>query len=102
MFVGDFDNGNLYRFDLNKNRTHLILKNQSSDRIANRSSELSDAIFGQGFGGITDIKVGPDGYLYILPIKQGGEDCLIVENPCIEYDTSNNFNRGTIYRIVPR
>ena len=29
-------------------------------------------IFGEGFGGITDLKVGPtDGYLYVLSIGNG-------------------------------
>jgi hypothetical protein len=35
------------------------------------SSGLEDIIFGQGFAGITDVEVGPDGYLYIVSIGQG-------------------------------
>ena len=27
--------------------------------------------FGEGFGGITDSEIGPDGYLYIVSIGQG-------------------------------
>ena len=30
-----------------------------------------DIVFGNGFGGITDLTVGPDGYLYIVSIGQG-------------------------------
>jgi hypothetical protein len=35
------------------------------------SAGLEDIIFGQGFAGITDVEVGPDGYLYIVSIGQG-------------------------------
>ena len=37
-----------------------------ADHIANTLEEEQSIIFGEGFGVITDIKVGPDGYLYIL------------------------------------
>ena len=40
------------------------------DKIANSIEELQKVIFGKGFGGITDIEVGPDdGYLYGVFIK---------------------------------
>ncbi len=29
------------------------------------------SLFGEGFGGITDLKLGPDGYLYVLSIGNG-------------------------------
>ena len=41
------------------------------DKVANSSKEARDAIFAGGFGGITDIQVGPDGYLYILSYPYG-------------------------------
>jgi aldose sugar dehydrogenase len=69
MFVGDINNGFLYHFDLNKNRTGLLLDGILQDRIANNRSELKDIIFGQGFdeGGITDLEVSPyDGFLYVV------------------------------------
>jgi aldose sugar dehydrogenase len=66
MFVGDFKNGNIYHFDLDKNRTGLYFREPLTDRIAQNPKELQNIIFGQGFGGITDIELGPDGYLYIL------------------------------------
>ena len=68
MFVGDVKNGNLYRFDLNDNRTDLYLREPLVDRIAQNPKELQNIVFGQGFGGITDVELGPDGYLYILAI----------------------------------
>ena len=71
IFVGDFHNGNLYHFKLNKDRTGLALDGPLADTIANDDTELSTAIFGNGFGGITDIEVGPDGYLYVVSIGLG-------------------------------
>jgi len=77
IFVGDIANGNLYHFDLNKDRTELILEEPLADKLADSDDENEEIIFGKGFGAITDIEVGPDGYLYIVGIQ------------------------GTIYRIVP-
>src|ERR671932_1768435 len=67
MFVGDIKNGNLYHFDLNLARTGLVLNGTLSNKISNTASNSQPVIFASGFdGGITDIQVGPDGYLYIL------------------------------------
>jgi aldose sugar dehydrogenase len=90
IFVGDIENGNLYFFTVNKDRTGIAFDdngagtgddNQSRglvDKIADNSDEVSAITFGTGFkGGITDIETGPDGYLYVL-----------------SYD-------GKLYRIVP-
>jgi len=63
LFVGDFHNGNIYHFDLDKKRTGLLLKGQLADKLANNTSELKQVTFAKGFGGITDIQVGPDGNL---------------------------------------
>jgi glucose/arabinose dehydrogenase len=84
MFVGDVNNGNIYRFELSDGRDELSLGDDLKDKIADTPEELGDVIFAQGFGGITDIEVGPDGYLYVLAINRLQED-----------------NAGTIYRIVP-
>jgi glucose/arabinose dehydrogenase len=66
LFVGDVNNGYIYHFDLNKDRTSLILHGSLKDKIANSNTELKDIIFGEGFGQITDIETSPDGHLYIL------------------------------------
>jgi aldose sugar dehydrogenase len=84
IFVGDIINGNIYHFELNKQRTELLLPSSSpiSDKIvsSNETQFNHEILFGNGFGGITDIEVGPDGFPYIL--------------------TFNN-RQGTIYRIIP-
>jgi len=67
MFVGDIKKGNLYHFDLNQARTGLVLNGTLSNKISNTASDSQPVIFASGFDeGITDIQVGPDGYLYIL------------------------------------
>jgi aldose sugar dehydrogenase len=66
MFVGDIKNGNLYHFKLNQDRTGLVLTGTLSNNISNRPQDSQPIIFASGFdGGITDLQVGPDGYLYV-------------------------------------
>jgi aldose sugar dehydrogenase len=82
IFVGDIINGNIYHFELNKQRTELLLPFNSSlsDKVVSSNETNDEIIFGKGFGGISDIEVGPeDGCLYVL--------------------TFNN-RQGTIYRIT--
>jgi glucose/arabinose dehydrogenase len=72
MFVADVHKGNIYRFELNDERTDLELDGVLEDKVAQTDDELEDIIFGRDFGGITDIEVGPyDGYMYIVSITQG-------------------------------
>jgi aldose sugar dehydrogenase len=80
MFIADDLNGNIYHFNLNSQRTGLLLPaGPLEDGIANSNDSLDQITFGKGFGGITDLRVSPyDGYLYVL-----------------------TFDQGTIYRIVP-
>ena len=66
MFVADFNNDYLYDFDLSEDRTRLNLEGDLEDKIANDNEEPENVVFGQEFGVITDIKEGPDGYLYLL------------------------------------
>src|SRR6188472_2802165 len=73
MFVGDINNGILYRFILNQARDGILINDTSlgnikslADYEVNDPKENQPVVFGQGFGGITDIQVGPDGYLYVL------------------------------------
>ena len=83
IFIGDNNNGNFYFFKLNKDRTGIEIDDiqQSaglSDLVIDNNEELSAITFGTGFGSITDIKTGPDGFLYML-----------------------SFDDGSIYRISP-
>jgi len=72
IFVGDVHNGRIYHFDLNEARTGLVLQEPLDDKVADDDGENEDIIFGQGFGSISDLEVGPDGYLYVVSIGLGG------------------------------
>ena len=78
LFVGDINNGNLYFFEVNRDRTGVTLHDPRlldlvADPVKEESedSELSSLIVGEGFGRITDIETGPDGLLYILSYEEG-------------------------------
>ena len=74
IFVGDYNGGNLYFFGVNGERNDLRLDefgSALSDRVVDSNQEFAPLIFGTGFGGITDIKTGADGFLYILSIGDG-------------------------------
>lgn len=77
IFVGEYNGGNLYHFKPNGDRNGLVLDGALADKVAD-GDEASAVVFGTGFGGITDIENGPDGYLYLL-----------------------SFNDGNVYRITP-
>ena len=78
LFVADWS-GRIYHFDLNEDRTELDLNGPLNDKVANSDLEMQDLIFARGLGIITDLEVGPDGYLYVL-----------------------SFLEGKIYRIIPK
>ena len=69
VFVGDFHNGILYKFILNENRDGFLFQDDMlNDLVFNVDDKLTETIFGTGFGGITDIKEGPDGLIYVVSI----------------------------------
>ena len=71
-FVGDYGYGNLYRFELNDDRTDFILDSPGlDDRVVDNDDELDSILFGEGFARVTDIKTGPDGFLYVLSFDDG-------------------------------
>jgi glucose/arabinose dehydrogenase len=78
LFVGDINYGNLYFFEVNRDRTGLTFQDPRlfdlvADPVKEEGdvSELSSLILGEGFGRITDIETGPDGLLYILTYEDG-------------------------------
>ena len=101
LFVGDFNNGNMYHFDLNSNRTALLLKSKLADYIANNRDELDEVIFGRGFGSILDIEEGPDGYLYVLSLYDVKDKCSHETVYANCYNFSSKEIHGSIFRIVP-
>lgn len=67
IFVGSYSKGDIYHFKLNQNRSGLELFGPLLDKVANSTIEVEGVKFGEGFGRITDIQVGPyDGCLYVV------------------------------------
>src|SRR5215212_6218022 len=72
MFVSDIVTGRIYHFDLNEERTELVLEGLLADKVAEtRDTGIEDIVFAERFGGITDLEVGPDGYLYVVSLGHG-------------------------------
>lgn len=83
MFVGTYQ-GDIYHFDLNKGRDGFLLKGQLKDKVSNNDKQSGPLIFSRGLSsgiGITDLEIGPDGYLNVLAYSTPG---------------------GAIYKIVPK
>jgi len=88
LFVGDCNNGHLYKFELNQNRDGFVFSNPDlQDNLVNENDSTDEIILGTGFRCITDIERGPDGFLYlvshgerviyrILPIEAAAENSL--------------------------
>ncbi len=71
VFVGSFNSGALYRFEPNAARDGFLLSGKLADAVGDKDNELAPVIFGNGFASVTDVKVGPDGLLYILDFLGG-------------------------------
>jgi glucose/arabinose dehydrogenase len=71
IFVSDYHEGKIYHFDLDRTRTELLLNKPLQDKVVDKMDEAEQQIFGQDFGGITNMEVGPDGYLYVLSVYSG-------------------------------
>jgi glucose/arabinose dehydrogenase len=72
VFVGDCNNGNIYRFKLNSERTGFVFDSPHlSDLVLNVDESADEILFGSGFGCLTDIEEGPDGFLYAVSLSEG-------------------------------
>ena len=80
MFVEILFWGTFITLQLMMNRDALALNGSLYDKWQMVMRSLIKLIFAQGFRGITDIDIGPDGYLYFLTY----------------------FSDPAIYRIVPK
>lgn len=109
-FVGDINNGNLYRFNLNASRDGFVFSGAGLiDLVADNAGELDETIIGTGFNGISDVKVGPDGRLYVVSLGDGkiyaissvaqplsiGTTSLPQAEVGVSYDVSLNITGGT-------
>lgn len=73
MFVADVHNGRIYHFGLTEDRMHLALPPALEGKVIRsvNAEGVDQIIFGQEFGGITDLKIGPDGYMYVVSVGLG-------------------------------
>ena len=68
LLVGDANNGQLYLFRLNASRNGFVLTGDLADLVADDTTERNAVRFGQDFGSVTDIEIGPDGGAYVVSI----------------------------------
>lgn len=80
LFVGSFLNGHIYHFDLTQGRNHLVVPQSfiNNQMATWNATGADDITFGSGFGGISSMHVGPDGFLYVI-----------------------SFTNGVIYKVIP-
>jgi aldose sugar dehydrogenase len=81
IFVGAFSDGRLYHFDLNQDRSHLLLPSELSSKVLQNwnLTGFEDIVLGTGFGGISSMNIGPDGFLYVVSVEHG-KVCRIIRS----------------------
>ena len=97
MLVANFDHGHLYRFNLTENRTSLVLEGILSDKLSDGKDDNLTSIVAKFPGGITDVQVGPDGYIYLVSLSALQGDCDREKAGC----TISGGMKGAIFRVVP-
>ena len=71
LFVGDFNNGRIYKFQLNSDREGFVFSNpELSDLVLDDDDKIDEIIFAENFRGITDIKFHNDA-MYVVSIGDG-------------------------------
>ncbi len=101
IFVGDCINGNIYRLELNEDRTGFVFDSPSlQDNTLNIDESNEEILFGTNFGAITDVEEGPDGFLYIVSLSNGKIYRIIPKEfvPVSEsVDNSSEFSEIIVY-----
>ena len=71
--------------------------------VADNLEEMKEIIFAKNLGLITDIKIGPDGYLYVLSLifDQDEPGWKIISEQIMQNNPEIGSNKGVIFRIVP-
>jgi glucose/arabinose dehydrogenase len=71
LFVGDYNNGRIYKFQLNSDRTEFVFSNpELSDLVLDDNDEIDEILFAKGFQTISDIEF-HDGAMYVVSISDG-------------------------------
>lgn len=91
FFVGDCNNGTLYKFELDKNRTGFVFDSKDlTDKVANIGDSIHEIVFGTGFGCITDVTSGPDGFLYVASMSDGAIYRILPKAMALDSETRNS------------
>ena len=71
LFVGDYNNGRIYKFQLNSDRTEFVFSNpELSDLVLDDNDEIDEILFAKGFQTVTDIEFHDDA-MYVVSISDG-------------------------------
>lgn len=62
-------NGQISRFEMNAPRTGFVLGGDVADLVADTATERNSVVWVSGLGGLSDLRIGPDGYLYAVNIN---------------------------------
>jgi len=91
LFVGDCNTGNLYKFELNENRDGFEFTSSFlQDNVINKNETMDEIIIGTGFGCVTDIERGPDGFLYVVSLSEGTVFRILpAVNAISQFDSEN-------------
>jgi len=100
VFIGDI-RGNLYHLELNEERNGFVFSDVLlHDFIADTQDEAESITIGKNLGVITDIKTGPDGFLYILSLVKGVNEWEDWEKPLRTPTTIEEGElMGVLFRI---
>jgi len=97
IFVGGCITGNLYKFELNQDRTGFVFNDpRLADNVVNTGESLEEITFGTGFDCITDIEVGPDGFMYIVSRSHDSIYRIMPKTMMIKTDTEIGYTPQSI------
>ncbi len=69
--VGDNNFGQLYLFEMNSNRDGFVLTGGLADKVADSTTERNLVRWGTSWGVVTDLRIGPDGNLWVVSLSLG-------------------------------
>lgn len=90
LFVSDSNNGNIYKFKLNPERTGFVLEDprlqdlvvniNTTQKVDSLHEPMDEILFGTNVGLISDLDFGPDGALYIISLSDGTIYRIVANN----------------------
>src|SRR5204862_7410782 len=69
--VASYNYSEISLFTLNADRTGFVLTGDLADTVADSTTERAEVVWASGTGSLTDLEIGPDGYLYAVSIGGG-------------------------------